>query len=175
MVYVGFFTQSLFEMFCTNFERFKIIQGVPKLCSSNLWATTFVILHEMALSSSCIQNVNNWHAPFHFLSHSVAIAAWSGIQRVDPQMIYFLAFSSPGAQEPLQPTNNINLFRLGIWKKYQKTIIMAAPFQFHIKAFELLYKSETSCTLLSRQSRGFFCHLRGLCFAFHEPDLDLAC
>ena len=40
---------------------------------------------------------------FFFLSHSVAVAAWSGIQRVDPQMIYFELFLSSGAQEPVQP------------------------------------------------------------------------
>ena len=31
-----------------------------------------------------------WHVLF--LSHSVAIAAWSGVQRVDPQMINFELF-----------------------------------------------------------------------------------
>ena len=40
---------------------------------------------------------------FFVLSHSVAVAAWSGIQRVDPQMIYFELFLSSGAQEPVQP------------------------------------------------------------------------
>ena len=31
-------------------------------------------------------------APPFFLSHSVAVAAWSWIQRVDPQMIHFEVF-----------------------------------------------------------------------------------
>ena len=35
-----------------------------------------------------IHNFSNWHALF--LSHFVAgVVAWSGIQRVDPQMIHF--------------------------------------------------------------------------------------
>ena len=45
--------------------------------------------------STCIQNFSNWHAlfvSFSFLSHSVAVAAWSGIQGVDPQMIHFELF-----------------------------------------------------------------------------------
>ena len=43
----------------------------------------------ISLSSTFIQNFSNWHALFVFLSHSVAVAAWNGIQRVDPQMIHF--------------------------------------------------------------------------------------
>ena len=62
----------------------------------------------ITLSGECIQNLSNWHALFvlfcfvlfFFLSHSVAVAAWSGIQRVDPQMIYFELFLS---SEPVQP------------------------------------------------------------------------
>ena len=46
----------------------------------------------ISLSSTCIQNFSNLHALFVFLSHSVAVAAWSGIQRVDPQMIHFELF-----------------------------------------------------------------------------------
>ena len=43
----------------------------------------------IALSSACMQNFSDWHDPFAFLSHSVAVAAWSGIQRKGPQMIQF--------------------------------------------------------------------------------------
>ena len=46
----------------------------------------------ISLSSTCIQNFSNWHALFVFLSHSVAVAARTGIQRVDPQMIHFELF-----------------------------------------------------------------------------------
>ena len=44
------------------------------------------------LLSTCIQNFSNWHALLVFLSHSVAVAACSGIQLVDPQMIHFELF-----------------------------------------------------------------------------------
>ena len=79
----------------------------------------------ITLSGKCIQNLSKWHALFVFvfvclfvlflfvcfvfLSNSVAVAAWSGIQRVDQQMIYFEPFLSSGAQEPVQPPNNICL------------------------------------------------------------------
>ena len=58
-----------------------------------------------SLSSSSIQNFSNWH--FCFLTHSVAVAAWSGVERVGSQKIHFELFLSPGAQEPVQPPNNI--------------------------------------------------------------------
>ena len=45
-----------------------------------------------SLSSTCIQNFSNWRALFVFLSHSVAVAAWSGIQPVDREMIHFEHF-----------------------------------------------------------------------------------
>ena len=46
----------------------------------------------ISLSSTCIQNFSNWHALFIFLSHSVAVVVWSGIQLEDPQMIHFEPF-----------------------------------------------------------------------------------
>ena len=46
----------------------------------------------ISLLSTCIQNFSYWHALFVFESHSVAVAAWSGIQLVDPQMIHFELF-----------------------------------------------------------------------------------
>ena len=46
----------------------------------------------ISLSSTCIENFSNWHALFVFLSHSVAVVARTGIQRVDPQMIHFELF-----------------------------------------------------------------------------------
>ena len=48
----------------------------------------------ISLSGTFIQkNFSNLHALLvFFLSHSVAVAAWSGIQRVDPQMIHFELF-----------------------------------------------------------------------------------
>ena len=70
----------------------------------------------ISVSSTCILNFSNWHALFvlfvcllFFLSHSAAVAAWSGIQLVDPQMIHLELFLSTGAQEPVQLPNNIRL------------------------------------------------------------------
>ena len=53
--------------------------------------------------------VQYWHAPFAFLSHSVAIAAWSGIHYGEPQMIYFELFYHLVRRSHLDPTNNIVL------------------------------------------------------------------
>ena len=111
----------------------------------------------ISLSSTCVQNFSNWHALFVFLSHSVAVAAWSGIQRVDPQMIhlsFFITWCAGSSSTPKQ-----YLFSLGSWKKYilgihPKKIIILAP--FHSEAFVLLYKFEKSWALIGRLSRGFF-------------------
>ena len=73
-----------------------------------------------------MQNFSNWHALFGFLSHSVAVAGWSGIQRVDPQMIHFeLFYRLPGAKEPVQPPNNICL----VLGSHPKKIIIRVPFK----------------------------------------------
>ena len=123
----------------------------------------------LSLSSTCIQNFSNWHALFvvvvvvvFFLSHSVAVAAWSGIA-CRPTDDPFWAFLSPAAQKPVQPQKNICLvqaaekkYTLGI---HPKKIINPAP--FHSKAFVLLYKFETSWALLSRLSRVFFFAISG--------------
>ena len=112
----------------------------------------------ISLSSTCIQNFSNWHALFvFFITQSVAVEAWIGIQRVDPQMIHFELFITWCAGSSSTPKQN--LFSLGSWKKYilgiqPKKIIIPAP--FHSKAFVLLYKFETSLALIGRLSRGFF-------------------
>ena len=41
-----------------------------------------------------VQNFSNRHSPFVILSHSEAVAAWSGIQHVEPQMTLFLLINS---------------------------------------------------------------------------------
>ena len=47
----------------------------------------------ISLSSTFIPNFSKCHALFvFFLSHSASVAAWCGIQRVDPQMILFQLF-----------------------------------------------------------------------------------
>ena len=111
----------------------------------------------ISLLSTCIQNFSNWHALFVFLSHSVAVAVWSGIQRVDPQMIHFEHFYHLVRRIQFNPQTTFVYFRqlkkyiLGI---HPKKIIILAP--FHSKAFVLLYKFETSWALIGRLSRGFF-------------------
>ena len=112
----------------------------------------------ISLSSTCIQNFSNLHALFVFLSHSVAVAARSGIQRVDPQMIHFALFKSPGAQLIHSTPNNICLVYTQLKKNilgiHPKRIIFLAP--FHSNAFVILYKFETSRALIDRLSRGLF-------------------
>ena len=116
----------------------------------------------ISLSGTCIQNFSNWHALLgFFLSHSVVVAAWSGIQRVDPQMIHFELFYLLVASSQFNLQTIFVQFRQ-LKKKYilgihpKKTII---PVPFHRKASVLLYKFETSCALLGRLSRGFFANL----------------
>ena len=87
----------------------------------------------ISLLSTCIQNFSNWHALFFFWSHSIAVAAWSGIQRVDQQIIHFKL--SPGAQGPVRPPNNICL----VWAAGKKYILgihpkkLIIPASFHSK------------------------------------------
>ena len=108
-------------------------------------------------SSTCIKDFSNWHALFVFLSHSVAVAAWIGIQRVDPQMIHFELFYHLVRRIQFNPPKKCVYFRqlkkiyVGYSSKKDNHL---AP--FHSKAFVLLYKFETSCTLIGRLSRGFF-------------------
>ena len=118
-------------------------------------------------STTCIHNFSNCHALFvFFLPHSVAVAAWSGIPRLDPKMIHFEFFFYQlvrSSQKPVQTPNNIclvyaaekNIF-LGI---HPEKIIIPAP--FHSKAFVTLYKSEMSWALLGRLSRGLFLPSQG--------------
>ena len=111
----------------------------------------------ISLSTTCIQNFSNWHALFIFLSHSVAVVAWCGTRRVDPQMIHFELFCHPVRRSQFNPQTIFVQFRqlkkyiLGI---HPEKIIIPAP--FHSKAFVLLYKFETSWALIGRLSRGFF-------------------
>ena len=75
------------------------IQGVPKVCSSkfmhhNVWSKLYFY---MKLLEDVYFSIEYMYSEFQllacsfcfFLSHSVAVAAWSGIQLVDPQMIHF--------------------------------------------------------------------------------------
>ena len=116
----------------------------------------------ISLSGTCIQNFSNLHTLFVFvffyILHSVAFAAWSGIQSVDPQMIHFELFITWCAATSSTPKQY--LFSFGSWRKkyilgiHLKKIIITGP--FHSKASVLLYKFETSWALLSRLGRDFF-------------------
>ena len=77
------------------------IQNVPIVRSSNFmhynfWSKLYFYLKflegvvHFSINCTCIQNFSDWHALF--LSHSVAVAEWSGIQRLDP----FWSLLSPG-------------------------------------------------------------------------------
>ena len=67
----------------------------------------------IALSGTCIQKFSNRHTPFvfflFFFSHSVVVAALSGISHVACRAPddSFQAFLSPGMQKPLGLPNNI--------------------------------------------------------------------
>ena len=93
-----------------------------------------------------------------FLSHSVAVAAWYGTRRVDPQMIHFELFYHLVHRSQLNPKQC--LFTFGSWKK--KNILdshlrkIITPVPFYSKAFVLPQKFERSWALLGRLSRGFF-------------------
>ena len=109
----------------------------------------------ISLSRICIQNFSNQHTLVFFLSHSVAIAVWSGIQRLDPQMIPFELFYH------LVRTSQFSPQTIFVWFRQLKNIYIGHSSKkdnhpFHSKAFVLLYKFETSWALLGRLSRGFF-------------------
>ena len=93
-----------------------------------------------------------------FKSHSVAVAAWCGTRRVDPQMIHFELFYHLVHRSQLNPKQY--LFTFGSWKNiyilgiHPRKIITPVP--FYSKAFVLPQKFETSWALLGRLSRGFF-------------------
>ena len=145
----NFYLQFIYIHFITskwlNFDQLSPLQGVPKVRSSdlihsNFWSKLYFYMkfleHVISLPSTCIQNFRNWHARFDFLSHSVAVAAWSGIQCVDPQMIHFQHFYH--LLHRSQSTPKHYLFILGILKKYILGIYpekIMIPASFHSKAF----------------------------------------
>ena len=135
------------------------LQGVPKIRSCNnfmyynFWSKLYFymkFLEDVYFSIEYMYSeFQQLACPFCFLSHCVAVAAWSGIQRVDPQMIHFFITWCAGASS----TPKQYFFSLGSWKKiipgiHPKQIIIPTP--FHSKAFVRLYKFETSWALLGR-------------------------
>ena len=117
------------------------------------------------------------------LSHSVAVAAWSGIHTAcRPQVTHFELFYHMLRRSQFSSQTMFLWFRqlekiyiLGI---HPKKIIV--PFD-HSKAFGLLYKFKTSWTLLGRLSRVFFLAISGasnflnILNSCSLPFLDLAC
>ena len=109
----------------------------------------------ISLSRTYIQNFSNWNALFvvFFLSHSVAVVAWCGTQRVDPQMVHFELFyhlvrrsQEPGARSQFNPQTIFVHFRqlekIHILGVHLRAIIIPVP--FHSKAFVLLQKIDMS-------------------------------
>ena len=111
----------------------------------------------ISLSSTCIQNFSNGHTLFIFLLHSVAFVAWSGIQRVDPQMIHFALFCHPvrGSQFNSQTIfvqyRQLKKYILGIHP--EKIIIPALPQQGFCISLQI--GDELGVTWQTKQ-RGFF-------------------
>ena len=78
------------------------VQSVPKVCSSNFMHYNFwsKLYFYMKLLGDVYFSIKNMYSEFQllacpfcfFLSHSVAVEAWIGIQHVDPQMIHFELF-----------------------------------------------------------------------------------
>ena len=114
----------------------------------------------ISLSRTYVQNFSNWHALFVFFFITFCSRCgmvWDTACR--PTDDRFWAFSSPGAQKPAEPPNNIcslsaaekNIYILGI---HLRKIIIPVP--FYSKAFVLLQKFDTSWALIGRLSRLFF-------------------
>ena len=93
--------------------------------------------------------------PLVFLSHSVAVAAWSGIQHLDPQMTHFELFYHLVLTSQFSPQTIFVWFRQLKKKIYIGHSSKKDNHPFHSKAF-VLYKFETSWALLGRLSRVFF-------------------
>ena len=119
----------------------------------------------ISLSSTCIQNFSNWHALCVFLSHSVAVAAWIGIQRVDPQMIHFELFYHLVRRIQFNPPKKCVYFRQ-LKKIYvghaSKKDNHPGPLPQQDFCTSLQIWNELYVNWQTKQR--FFCHLRGLYF-----------
>ena len=110
----------------------------------------------ISLTSTCVQNFSYWHALFVFFFITFCSRCgmkWDTACR--PTNDPFWAFLSPGAQDPVQPPNNIYLFRQ-LKKNYfgHSSKKDNHPGPLPLQGFVILYKFETSWAL--RLSRGFF-------------------
>ena len=92
-------------------------------------------------------------------------------------MIHFKLFYRLVCRSHLD-SQTIKFFTLGSWKKIFGALIqekIIIPALFHSKAFVLLYKFETSWTLLGALGSRFFWPTQGSPnFTFHEPRSTLA-
>ena len=127
-------------------SRWWYIQGVPKVRSSNFmrynfWSKLYFFIKFLKDVYKLPYRVHVLRSsvtgmPHLFLSHSVAVAAWSGIQNLELQISILTFFFTwrAGATSTIQT-------RLGSWKKFifwafiqTKKIIIPAPF-FSKKGF----------------------------------------
>ena len=102
------------------------VEGVPKVRSSNFMRNNLYFYMKFLKDVYCsieyiivFRSSVSCMSPFFFSSHSVAVAAWSGMSHIvasrapDEPLLSLLAFLSPGMREPLRTPNNIIFFRLG--------------------------------------------------------------
>ena len=134
---------------------------------------------------TCVQKFSYRHPPFVFLSHSIAVAALSEISHVACRALddpFWALFYHLVCRSHFNP-QTIQFFGLGSWNNIFWALIqekMIIPSLFHSQVFVLLYKFETSWTLLGVRSwpgvKFFFLPSQGSPnFAFHEPAPDLTC
>ena len=100
---------------------------------------------------------------YFFSSHFVAVAAWSGIQRVDPQMIhlsFFITWCAGSSSTPKQ-----YLFSLGSWKKNyfgHSSKKDNHPDPLPQQGFCIFLQIWNELGVNWQTKQRFFCHLRGL-------------
>ena len=110
----GLLCSILLSVYCIlkSHSSWLLVQGVAKVRSSNFMHSNFwpklyidiTFLEDVYFSIEYMYSeFQYWHAFFIFLSHSVAVVAWSGIQRVDPQTIHFELFCHPVRRSQFNP------------------------------------------------------------------------
>ena len=139
------------------------LQGVPKVRSSNFMHYNFSSKLNFYLKflEDVYFTIENIYSEFQLLAYPFCFfitfcsrcgMKWNTACR--PTDDPYWALLSPGAQEPVQPPNNICLLQAAeknIGHSFKKD-----NHPFHSKAFVLLYKIETSWALLGRLSRACF-------------------
>ena len=142
----------------------------------NFWSKLYFymkFLQDVYFSIEYMSSEFQWLAcPYCFLSHSVAVASWSGIQRVDPQMIHFELFYHLVRRSQFNPQTIFVWFRQ-LKKAYfghsSKKDNHPRPLPQQGFCTSLQIWDELGVTWQTiKQRRGcrcccccFFCHLRG--------------